>query len=316
MSLSAAGGRYQPIAAQAEITRNCLYDHAQAQLRKTYADDPQSYAGGHEKAFLKVMPGEIVLASRKNGRVTGGYGMGKGREVGMTSLNGLRWGDYGSSPVVAKEAILDDFYHVGPAKTEYEDGVDSFAYSDPLDHGFSAIGSGSYSVCHLGPDPIHAGDLLVLDIPMPGAKSMNVHSKGLLPGKLLPFYRPLRTTDAAPTLECIIYALQTSKIQTPNPGVVGLSPNDIKYSVSLTPLQEEALAMHEFLKKLANNENDNYSFGDSADYITTKKDAFKALFDVMMKTMLRRMGRVVGVSMSSTVQGQTTSVMLSHYKSV
>lgn len=313
MSLSAAGGRYQPIAAQAEITRNCLYDHAQAQLRKTYADDSQSYAGGHEKAFLKVMPGEIVLASRKNGRVTGGYGMGKGREVGMTSLNGLRWGDYGSTPVVAKEAILDDFYHVGVAKTEYEDGVDSFAYSDPLDHGFSAIGSGSYSVSHLAPDPIHAGDLLVLDIPMPGAKSMNVHSKGLLPGKLLPFYRPLRTTDAAPTLECIIYALQTSKSQTPNPGVVGLTDNDIKYSVSLTPLQEEALAMHEFVSKM---EPENVNYQQSAQYIIDRKDAFKALFDVMMKTMLRRMGRVVGVSMSSTVQGQTTSVMLSHYKSV
>lgn len=315
MSLSSAGGRYQPIPAQAEITRNVFYDYAEAQLRAANADAQDAYFGGNERTFLQVKPGEIVLAQRHNGHVSGGYGMGKGREIGLTSVNGLRWGDYSSNPIVAKELFLDSVYHVGVAKTENEDGIDSYGYTDPLEHGFSAIGSGSFSVPHYGPDPIYAGDILVYDIPDPKARSMNVHSKGLLPGKMVPFYRPLRTTESTPTLMCIIAALRTPKSNPVNPGVQGLTADELEYSLNLTSLQEEALAMYKFGKSLS-PDPENYGLEQAAKIIEDNMGAFKALFDAMMKSTIRRMGRMAGVAMSSTVQGQTTAVMLSHYKAV
>ena len=281
-------GRYMPISAQAEITRKCHFDIVEIRKRGLNTDPDQAYKMG-EKTDFWVMPGELVFAVRERHNYS--QTTGTISERGFTSLNGLSHQGYASV-----EALMDDYYFVGIAKTEFEYGGDHWANQDPLDHGFSVIGAGSYSTNNHGPAQIHAGDVLVWEFPPfdenKGLKYKRNYKEGTPYTKVLPYLRPLRVKS------CESRAIGIKKLMDTDPNENGVNGLDKKAfeERDLTPAQEEALHI-----KLA------FAKGDSQEGIT-----HLCLAGYM--GMMTQFSRVVGVALNSAAQGQTLHVMLSHYK--
>lgn len=287
--------RYMPISAQAEITRKCHFDIVEVRNRKLNTDKEQSYKNGQDTDFW-VMPGELVFARRNRHNYS--YQAGPISERGFTSLNGINWGGYGSD-----EQMMDDFYLVGIAKTEFEYGGDRWAYDDPLDHGFSVIGAGSYSTNNHGPEQIHAGDVLVWEFPKTGrdgaANALNVakqYQQGTPYTKILAYLRPLHINGCKSHALALQSVLTTA---TARGGVDGFADaaNELKNNERLSPAQEEALHL-----QLAANP------------VEGGADALEHYCQAAYLGMMQQFSRVAGVALNSAAPGETLNIMLSHFK--
>ena len=314
--METAPGGYQRISSQAEITRKFQFPTGEMRQRENNAADKDigvsCYAHGGHKESLKVKPMELILSRRnlQGFRFANGNTMG----TGFTALNGLSYGDYGDI-TLSKEALLRSFDCAGISKTPSEDGDDNFGRHDNPANMFAGIGAGTAPLIPVGPDNILTGDVLVLDIPDYNAKSNAVHVVGVPQKKLLPFLRPFHKTDAKVSLLGIQLAMSRESTAT-NPGIKNLSNDAIKNSITLTPLQEEALGMRVFIKKAFYREGENPTNGEILETYIEKMDAIQVLADALTSAMMARFARIQGIALSNTKPGQTLSVMLSHYKVV
>lgn len=311
MSLS---GRYQPQATQAEITRKFQFDFVEARERQANAENGnianEVYPGGNNKDNLKVYPGDLVMGRRKPRHYNAYHGNPK--ETGFTGLAGLHWGEYASD-----EAMMRDFYPIGFAKTEIEFGGDNWAYQDPLDHGGSAVGAGSYTGHNWSGEQIHAGDLLVWAFPSTnrntgaGIDPINrQYREGTPLTKPMAYLMPARSLTSKPLLDALITTMGRRRDQHPQPGVQDLTRDDLEQNESLTSLQEEALALREGVKSLLNlDDNDSV-----AEAIVNNREAVEMMLDAMHSALMSRFSRIVGVAMTSAKPSQDVTVMLSHYK--
>lgn len=284
-------GRYQPIPSQAEITRKCTFDVAEARQRKANSEDNMKarhcYPGGGNNNNLWVMPGEIVFGKRKLSH----FGtIGRPSELGMTSLAGLHTD---GKPV---EQLMDEYYFIGIAKTEFEFGGDNMWHNDPLDHGFSVIGSGSCSTINRSNENIYPGDLLVWDFPPldNGTQILPVNVKATSAAgpftKVLPYLRryiPENTMYMGTALNRILSAEPTPENQK---------------------LYDLAVALQD-----AGYEIDQYDAANRERSAATPEE-LNALLTAAFKLQRRQLDRVVGIALGPSAPGQTLDVMLSHYK--
>lgn len=310
-------GRYQPQAAQAEITRKFQFDHVEARERAHNAEDGSIaghiYPGGNNKDNLKVYPGELVIGRRKTRHYNAHAGNPK--ETGMTGLAGLHWGQYSSD-----EAMMRDFYLIGAAKTEFEFGGDNFMFDDPLDHGAAALGAGSFTVNNWSHEQIHAGDLLIWTFPSTNRTQQGrgiidpIHHQyraGTPLTKPMPYLTPARSHSTKPLLEGLIATMGRESTAQPQPGIVGLTEKDLTENPDLTSLQEEALGLREGLKKFLGE--DDAEVLVRLDNSETNK-GLEMILDAMHSALMSRFSRIAGVAMTSAKPSQDVTVMFSHYK--
>jgi len=310
--------RYQPYPSQAEITTKYTLDLVEIDERRLNADDGslmgQVYPGGNTNDNLKVYPGEIVLSKRESH--INGQSTSRLFQSGFTSVNGLYYGDYGSM-----EAMMRNYQFGGFAKTEYEIGGDNMWGDDPLDHGFSVTAAGTGSGFNNGQYDLHAGDVLCWQFP---EVSFNKDSNGYptdatnnMPHtKILPEIVPFRRTDAKLSLLAIQHALERGKSQQPQPGIVGLTADDLKTNYDLSPLQEEALAMQEGFKAIFELVTGDDEITDFAGVLADEKgfEAVQMIADGLCDAMVARLERVIGKAQYASPKNSTAHVMLSHFK--
>jgi hypothetical protein len=148
--------RYNPLVSQAEITGKAQPDlHSLRQ--RAYTQGRQAYEGGSIDANLAIMPGELLVA-RKNCRNTSGA-YGRFNQCGFTSVAGITTDD--KNP----EELMRDLTFLGVAKSEYQYGGENLFGTDPLDHGFGYLISGSITIINTGTQDIHAFDQLAIRVP-------------------------------------------------------------------------------------------------------------------------------------------------------
>ena len=152
--------RYSPLISQAEITGKAQPDLWSFARRQGVSDDPmcKAYPGGDHKENLAIMPGELVVGYRKRRGNTSFHG--RSQEAGFSSVAGLPQADHQSI-----ESFMRDLYFMGVAKTEYQYGGESLFGTDPMDHGFGFLRSGSISVNNNSGEDIYAGDILGWKVP-------------------------------------------------------------------------------------------------------------------------------------------------------
>ena len=144
-------GRYQPIVSQAEITGK---GHPDLFSFRERARGEGPYPGGTVDQNLWIVPGELLLC-RRNARNT----FGKTSQLAFSSANGLRVDP--NNP----EAAMRELCFVGFAKAEYEYGGENLFGTDPLDHGFAFLYSGSITTVNTGSQDLFAFDTLCWRLP-------------------------------------------------------------------------------------------------------------------------------------------------------
>jgi hypothetical protein len=145
-------GIISAITTQGEITVNVQMESGEMLTRRNNMNRDisriASYQGGDVMENLHVLPGELVFGWKtRQGR---NKVPGNPSQIGFSSLNGIKWGNYSSN-----EELQSRIRFIGLAKTPYF--VDNAAQ---LKSGFSAIAVGSGTTFNTGDDDIQPGDMI------------------------------------------------------------------------------------------------------------------------------------------------------------
>lgn len=284
--------RYNPLVSQAEITGKAQPDlHSLRQ--RAYTQGRQAYDGGSIDANLAIMPGELLVA-RKNCRNTSGA-FGRFNQCGFTSMAGITIDD--KNP----EELMRDLTFLGVAKSEYQYGGENLFGTDPMDHGFGFLISGSITIINTGRYDIHAFDQLCIRAPpypqgdprsqgTPGSYSIDTGLNPLRPMNRVgtPNGKPLLMVERYDPCDFtfqIAGSFELIRKTKANGGIVGITFKDFfnrnnDASRKLTSAQEEAFGYVYGLltvARIANNNVDYIDFatgGITAEGITFLKDVY------------------------------------------
>ena len=109
-------GLKSSITTQGEVTVNVQIESGEIKVRRANMNRDisraKSYQGGENVEHLHVLPGELVMGwvSRQGRNLV----PGNPNQIGFTSLNGVKWGAYGSD-----EELKARIKFIGLAKTPF-----------------------------------------------------------------------------------------------------------------------------------------------------------------------------------------------------
>lgn len=148
--------RYNPMIPQSIVVGKAQPDlHSFREREKVQGR--QAYPGGTVAANLAIIPGELLFARRNCRNTSGAYG--RTSQCAFSSFSGIATDD--KNP----EQLHRSLIFVGVAQNEYMYGGDNLFGTDPLDHGFGFIFSGSFTTVNTGSTDIHAFDKLCWKAP-------------------------------------------------------------------------------------------------------------------------------------------------------
>lgn len=175
--------RYNPMIPQSIVVGKAQPDlHSFREREKVQGR--KAYPGGTVPANLAIIPGEILLARRNCRNTSGAYG--RTSQCAFSSLSGITLDDKNS------EQLTRSLMFVGIAQNEYMYGGDNLFGTDPLDHGFGFIFSGSFTTVNTGHTDIHAFDKLCWKVPSvePEPRSQGVNGPNGIDNGFNPLKRP------------------------------------------------------------------------------------------------------------------------------